>query len=1106
MKSAFMQDTFDGSEAGEEAVVEALRRASRRGAYAAAGAWVEGLSAGLRARPAVAVERARLRMRQGRMRLARAALAEARTDGEGGVASVLVALEGAHLHVFEHADFARALADADAALARAGSLNALSEADAAEVRRVHALVGVMAATHHAISPDAARDARERLAAAATVLERAGRADEAFAAWLTLAGVAAGKERVRLLDALAERAARGGAPHLAAEARVHRAGHRLRLGGPEEEIHAELDAAEGLYAAADHVYGAIDVRRARAQLAVERHGAGSEALEACLRAYLEADLPRPALSLLMDLSQLAHERGDPLRAEALRLQGLEIAADAGMGLARHQLVLSEAGERTRAGDYAGAIEVCERELARPLPPIYAATLEQQLVTAYSLVGDEEQTLRHARSAVARYEALGAEEFGSLAAQQVAVALAALPGAAAWDEAESILRAHMSADRRRGDFASAVSKRDALIDLLLQRFYKSPAHAGDLRLLAAVARELARGAALARHLSGTERARHAGNLHQQRARLCLARGDEEGMVRAWEDARAVFEGAGLAMEAANCRYLLGTLFLNRANRDLAAFGPAEESLQSALDYYAGAGMRTHAADTSRVIALLYSNAANLVDPPVRDALRESALAHLSAAEADYDALRREFAPGGAMQAQRGKQALAGKSRPIYDLALQVLLFHLRDVDEAWRWAQRAKARALTDALGAGAAVPGRVLAGLEAHPASFRLARDERTAATRLELAPPQERPVLRDALRRLQARVDADPRLREYRELRAGTAVEAGDLGRMTAGGDGAATVFVDWIEAGKRLLLLARRADGAAHVAVLPIDLERVRRFVAGNLAPESFRDTLGDNPFILDEMDGLIAPLAALAAPGDRLVLCPTGALHALPLHALTLGGDPLLARHPVVYTPSLTVLRHCLARRRPGDGGIRAAALLGNPAGDRGKAGALVAELGRRFGTVPRLEGEVTRDAFARAAAEADLVHFQGHARHDREDPLASRLELADGWMTARDIFDLRRLRAEMVVLAACESAASVVRTGDEPLGLIPAFLFAGAQSVLATLWPVHQSSAALGMRHFYDALSGGVDRAQALRLAMLALRADPRFSTPYHWAPFVLHGAWS
>jgi hypothetical protein len=1089
----------DGSMDDEAAAVEAIRGEMRRGAYARGGAWADGLSGTLRERPAVALERARLRMRQGRMVLARAALAEARTEGAREVERVLLELEGACLHVFQHADLTRALGEADAALARAGGLDTV---DTAEVQRVHARIQLMAAAHHALPPAAAQDARARMAASAGVLERAGREDEAMASFLTLAGLAAGRERLRLLEEVSERAARAGVPHLAAEARVNQAEHRIHLGDADEAVHADLDAAEALYAAADHVFGAIDARRVRARLALERQGGGTGALEACLREYLDADLPRAVLSLLLELSQRAHERGDPPRADTLRRQALVLAEEAGLGLIRHTFVLSQAELLTRASDYGGAIDLCEQALARGLSSFFAASVEQLLVTAYSLVGDQDASLRYARSAMQRYDELEVEDSASLAAVQVALALASRPGEAALDEAEQLLRERMARDRRRGDLAAAIAKREALFSLFLQRFHQSPAPGRDARWLAAAARELARGQALARRLSGTERARRMANLLQQRGRLCQSCGDEAGMERAWQEAAAVYEGAALAMEAANCRFLLGVHCLNLANQDLAAwFFAADESLRSALGYYAGAGMRTQAADARYMLAKLYANAAVRVAAPAAAELVEHALGELAAAEADYDAIRREYSPGGALEAQPGKQTLAGNSRRIYDLAVQLLLFHRHDADEAWRWTQRAKARALTDALGAGSGGPGRVLAALEAHPASLRLARDERNLAARVQQAPAEERPALRESLKRLHA----DPRLREYRELRSGAALEPGDLAPMVADERGPATVFVDWMVAGSRLVLLARRAGGPAQTAVLPVGPGDVGGFVDANLAPHSFRDTLGENPEILDELEGLIQPLESLAAPGERLVLCPTGALHAVPLHALKLGGEPLLARNPVVYTPSLTVLRHCLVRRSRA-GGVRTAALLGNPGGDRGEAGELVRDLGRRFGATPLLEGEVTFAAFAGAAAKADLVHFQGHARHDRGDPLASYLELADGVMTARDVFGLPRLRAELVVLAACESAANVVRTGDELLGMIPAFLYAGAQSVLATLWRVSGPSAALVMRHFYDALAdGAADRAEALRRAMLAVRAVPGREAPYHWAPFVLHGAW-
>jgi CHAT domain-containing protein len=168
----------------------------------------------------------------------------------------------------------------------------------------------------------------------------------------------------------------------------------------------------------------------------------------------------------------------------------------------------------------------------------------------------------------------------------------------------------------------------------------------------------------------------------------------------------------------------------------------------------------------------------------------------------------------------------------------------------------------------------------------------------------------------------------------------------------------------------------------------------------------------------------------------------------------------------------------------------------------------LAEKFGVAPLLEQQVTRAAFAGAVAEHDVLHFQGHAQYARDEPLNARLTLADGDLTAREVFALPGLRAELVTLAACESAVSEIATGDEPLGLIPAFLYAGAGAILATLWRVHQSSTAQAMRLFYEPLVGpdtSLDKAQALREAVLSVRRTSGFESPYHWAPFILYGDW-
>jgi CHAT domain-containing protein len=106
------------------------------------------------------------------------------------------------------------------------------------------------------------------------------------------------------------------------------------------------------------------------------------------------------------------------------------------------------------------------------------------------------------------------------------------------------------------------------------------------------------------------------------------------------------------------------------------------------------------------------------------------------------------------------------------------------------------------------------------------------------------------------------------------------------------------------------------------------------------------------------------------------------------------------------------------------------------------------------------------------------------------------------------LSGVKAEQVTLGACETAANQIRTGDEPLGLIPAFELAGARSLLAALWPVSESSSAAFMSAYYaHALDTKTPRAKvdALRETALELMKDKDYAAPYHWGAYVLHGDW-
>ncbi|MCS6805457.1 MAG: CHAT domain-containing protein, partial [Blastocatellia bacterium] len=88
------------------------------------------------------------------------------------------------------------------------------------------------------------------------------------------------------------------------------------------------------------------------------------------------------------------------------------------------------------------------------------------------------------------------------------------------------------------------------------------------------------------------------------------------------------------------------------------------------------------------------------------------------------------------------------------------------------------------------------------------------------------------------------------------------------------------------------------------------------------------------------------------------------------------------------------------------------------------------------------------------------------------------------------------------ACETGMNEVFPGDELFGLMRGFLYAGAPSLVVSLWMVHDGSTARLMEEFYSGLRQGQSKRAALRQAQLALKQQ--YPHPYHWAPFVLIGA--
>jgi CHAT domain-containing protein len=113
----------------------------------------------------------------------------------------------------------------------------------------------------------------------------------------------------------------------------------------------------------------------------------------------------------------------------------------------------------------------------------------------------------------------------------------------------------------------------------------------------------------------------------------------------------------------------------------------------------------------------------------------------------------------------------------------------------------------------------------------------------------------------------------------------------------------------------------------------------------------------------------------------------------------------------------------------------------------------------------------------------------------------ETHDGSLTVQDVYGLDLARADLVVLSACETQLGAQSRGDELVGLTRAFVYAGAPTVIASLWSVNDQATAVLMAAFYRHLREGRSKAQALQAAQSETRA--LYPHPYYWAAFVLTG---
>ena len=470
-------------------------------------------------------------------------------------------------------------------------------------------------------------------------------------------------------------------------------------------------------------------------------------------------------------------------------------------------------------------------------------------------------------------------------------------------------------------------------------------------------------------------------------------------------------------------------------------------------------------------------------------------------------------------QAERSLIAANSEIFVKHFQLCADHLGDVDDAYREIEESRGRASLDMLRG-------------AFPVNHAkdIAIDRAVSQLRQQLAQvsgEKERSELKNSIFNAEQRrwtTDSEntglrPRAADIVSLRSAQARLAPD------------EAMLEYVVGEQRIYCLALTAKSANIVALG--NRTAVEEAISAFLANVANKEAKTESGHALYAM--LVEPIQNLESQ-PHLVLIRDGKLNLIPWDALVDNSHRYLVETKTIsYAPSVSSA--ILLRDKPPIKAEKALLAVGGVQYD--ESGLLLASTrgsysSKRLGNLPGSRDEVrdaaklvedhhgevslqlgadgTKVAFERAIREKySIVHLAVHALADSKHPdhaalflLADKESGTDGTLDSAEVLTLT-VRANLVVLSACETAVGKLEGQEGIETLSRAFLLAGARSVVSTLWTIDDTFSRFLMAQFYKGLANGQKVGMALRNAKLELlKTFGRQAVPYRWASYTLEGA--